>query len=44
MSTSPKNTPALLDVQDVSKAFGTVQVLRSVSLQVAKGEVVTVIG
>ncbi|RUU82208.1 amino acid ABC transporter ATP-binding protein [Mesorhizobium sp. M7A.F.Ca.MR.362.00.0.0] len=44
MSTSPKNTPALLDVQDVSKAFGTVKVLRSVSLQVAKGEVVTVIG
>ncbi|RWB04630.1 MAG: amino acid ABC transporter ATP-binding protein [Mesorhizobium sp.] len=44
MSTNPKNTPALLDVQDVSKAFGTVQVLRSVSLQVAKGEVVTVIG
>ncbi|MER8980606.1 MULTISPECIES: amino acid ABC transporter ATP-binding protein [unclassified Mesorhizobium] len=44
MSTSPKNTPALLDVLDVSKAFGTVQVLRSVSLQVAKGEVVTVIG
>ncbi|MER8447817.1 amino acid ABC transporter ATP-binding protein [Mesorhizobium sp. M1066] len=44
MSTSPKNTPALLDVQDVSKAFGIVQVLRSISLQVAKGEVVTVIG
>ncbi len=36
--------PALLDVRDVSKAFGAVQVLRSVSLQVARGEVVTVIG
>ncbi|MER9934962.1 amino acid ABC transporter ATP-binding protein [Mesorhizobium sp. M0088] len=44
MSKSPTGTPALLDVLDVSKAFGTVQVLRSVSLQVAKGEVVTVIG
>ena len=44
MSTSSTNTPALLDVTDVSKSFGTVQVLRSVSLQVALGEVVTVIG
>jgi polar amino acid transport system ATP-binding protein len=44
MSTSSTNTPALLDVTDVSKSFGTVQVLRSVSLQVARGEVVTVIG
>ncbi|WP_136618363.1 MULTISPECIES: amino acid ABC transporter ATP-binding protein [Mesorhizobium] len=44
MSTSSTNIPALLDVTDVSKSFGTVQVLRSVSLQVARGEVVTVIG
>jgi polar amino acid transport system ATP-binding protein len=41
---SSTNIPALLDVTDVSKSFGTVQVLRSVSLQVARGEVVTVIG
>ncbi|CAN7285359.1 amino acid ABC transporter ATP-binding protein [Mesorhizobium sp. LjRoot246] len=44
MSTGSNDTPALLDIRDVSKAFGTVQVLRSVSLRVAKGEVVTVIG
>ncbi|AZO45812.1 amino acid ABC transporter ATP-binding protein [Mesorhizobium sp. M7D.F.Ca.US.005.01.1.1] len=44
MSTSSTNIPALLDVTDVSKSFGTVQVLRSVSLRVARGEVVTVIG
>ena len=44
MSTSSTNIPALLDVTDVSKSFGTVQVLRSVSLQVARSEVVTVIG
>ncbi|MER8750287.1 amino acid ABC transporter ATP-binding protein [Mesorhizobium sp. M1050] len=44
MSTGSNDTPALLDIRDVSKAFGTVQVLRSVSLQVARGEVVTVIG
>ncbi|ESY75429.1 amino acid ABC transporter ATP-binding protein [Mesorhizobium sp. M0051] len=44
MSTGSNDTPALLDIRDVSKAFGTVQVLRSVSLQVTRGEVVTVIG
>ncbi|MER8463238.1 amino acid ABC transporter ATP-binding protein [Mesorhizobium sp. M1396] len=44
MSTGSNDTPALLDIRDVSKAFGTVQVLRSVSLRVARGEVVTVIG
>jgi polar amino acid transport system ATP-binding protein len=44
MSTSSNDTPALLDVTDVSKSFGAVQVLRSVSLRVARGEVVTVIG
>src|SRR5207244_887566 len=44
MSTGSNDIPALLDIRDVSKAFGTVQVLRSVSLQVARGEVVTVIG
>ena len=44
MSTNPNDTPALLDVTDVSKSFGAVEVLRSVSLRVARGEVVTVIG
>ncbi|MFA6032477.1 MAG: amino acid ABC transporter ATP-binding protein [Myxococcota bacterium] len=44
MATNTNETPALLDVRDVSKSFGAVQVLRSVSLQVARGEVVTVIG
>ncbi|TJX05042.1 MAG: amino acid ABC transporter ATP-binding protein, partial [Mesorhizobium sp.] len=40
---TPAN-PALLDVCEVSKSFGSVTVLRSVSLQVTRGEVVTVIG
>ena len=44
MSKTPHADPALLDVSDVSKAFGAVDVLRSVSLQVTRGEVVTVIG
>jgi polar amino acid transport system ATP-binding protein len=44
MSTSSNVTPALLDVSNVSKSFGAVEVLRSVSLKVARGEVVTVIG
>ena len=44
MSDAANASPALLDVHDVSKAFGSVEVLRSVSLQVNRGEVVTVIG
>ncbi len=44
MATSSNDSPALLDIAEVSKSFGTVEVLRAVSLQVAKGEVVTVIG
>lgn len=44
MATSSNDTPALLDIAGVSKAFGSVEVLRSVSLKVDKGEVVTVIG
>ncbi|GLQ82553.1 arginine ABC transporter ATP-binding protein [Mesorhizobium huakuii] len=44
MSEASNAGPALLDVRDVSKAFGAVEVLRSVSLQVKRGEVVTVIG
>jgi polar amino acid transport system ATP-binding protein len=34
----------MLDVADVSKSFGTLEVLRGVSLSVAPGEVVVVIG
>ena len=44
MSDTSNTSPALLEVRDVSKAFGAVEVLRSVSLNVTKGEVVTVIG
>ncbi|TGT78545.1 amino acid ABC transporter ATP-binding protein [bacterium M00.F.Ca.ET.159.01.1.1] len=44
MATSSNNRTALLDIAEVSKSFGSVSVLRSVSLTVAKGEVVTVIG
>ncbi|RJT40980.1 amino acid ABC transporter ATP-binding protein [Mesorhizobium waimense] len=41
---SDASNAALLDVRDVSKAFGTVEVLRAVSLEVKRGEVVTIIG
>ncbi|TIX74545.1 MAG: ATP-binding cassette domain-containing protein [Mesorhizobium sp.] len=44
MSIAPPANPALLDISDVSKSFGSVEVLRTVSLQVTRGEVVTVIG
>ena len=44
MTTSSNNSTALLDIAEVSKSFGSVNVLRSVSLTVAKGEVVTIIG
>lgn len=44
MATNSNDNPALLDIAGVSKAFGSVEVLRSVSLKVDKGEVVTVIG
>ena len=44
MAISSNNSPALLDIVEVSKSFGSVNVLRSVSLTVAKGEVVTIIG
>ncbi|GMA34523.1 hypothetical protein GCM10025876_07270 [Demequina litorisediminis] len=46
MSPSPANTPAepLLSVSAVSKAFGDHQVLRAVDLEVARGEVVAIIG
>ncbi|RVD44631.1 amino acid ABC transporter ATP-binding protein, partial [Mesorhizobium sp. M4B.F.Ca.ET.019.03.1.1] len=44
MSDASNARPALLEVRDVSKAFGAVAVLRSVSLEVTRGEVVTVIG
>ncbi|RWK42093.1 amino acid ABC transporter ATP-binding protein [Mesorhizobium sp.] len=44
MSVTPPANPALLDVSEVSKSFRSVTVLRSVSLQVTRGEVVTVIG
>jgi polar amino acid transport system ATP-binding protein len=44
MATSSNDNTALLDIAGVSKAFGSVEVLRSVSLKVDRGEVVTVIG
>ncbi|RWD05804.1 MAG: amino acid ABC transporter ATP-binding protein [Mesorhizobium sp.] len=44
MSDASNASPALLEVRDVSKAFGPVEVLRSVSLEVARGEVVTIVG
>jgi len=44
MSNATNAGPALLEVRDVSKAFGSVAVLRAVSLEVTRGEVVTVIG
>ncbi|ESY54912.1 MULTISPECIES: amino acid ABC transporter ATP-binding protein [unclassified Mesorhizobium] len=44
MATSSNDNAALLDIAGVSKAFGSVEVLRAVSLKVDRGEVVTVIG
>ena len=44
MATNSNDSTALLDIAEVSKSFGPVNVLRSVSLTVAKGEVVTIIG
>lgn len=42
--TNPSPTLPLLNVQGVSKRFGDAEVLRSVDLQVARGQVLAVIG
>ena len=42
--TNDAPAPAMIDARDIRKAFGATQVLRGVSLQLAKGEVVAVIG
>ena len=34
----------MIQLQDITKSFGSLQVLRSISLEVAKGEVVSIVG
>jgi polar amino acid transport system ATP-binding protein len=44
MAATAHGQAPLLEIKDVSKSFGSMKVLASVSLQVHRGEVVTVIG
>ncbi len=41
---SPPAAGAMIDVRDVSKSFGSLRVLKNVSMQVDRGQVVVVIG
>ena len=43
-SAEPRDRPALLDVSGLTKSFGPLTVLREVSLQVSRGEIVAVAG
>ena len=38
------STPSLLDIRNVAKSFGKTPVLRDVSLQIAEGEFLTILG
>src|SRR5689334_10297889 len=44
MTDTAMRTPPLLDIRDVSKSFGPVKALRSVSFSVRRGEIVGLIG
>ena len=44
MSTATENTAPIIDVTDLRKAFGSNEVLKGIDLQVARGEVVSLIG
>jgi branched-chain amino acid transport system ATP-binding protein len=44
LSRPPAEAPALLEVEDLSVAYGKIEALRGVSLTVRAGEIVTVIG
>ena len=43
-SAGPRDRPALLEVSGLTKSFGPLTVLRQVSLQVSRGEIVAVAG
>ena len=34
----------MIQLQDITKSFGSLQVLRGISLEVARGEVVSIVG
>ncbi|MFQ4149204.1 amino acid ABC transporter ATP-binding protein [Arthrobacter sp. LAPM80] len=42
--TNPAYAPALVELKDVNKHYGTLHVLQNINLQVAKGEVLVVLG
>jgi spermidine/putrescine transport system ATP-binding protein len=44
ISQTPASPPALLDVRKVAKSFGKNPVLRDISLQIAEGEFLTILG
>ncbi|HXJ87485.1 MAG TPA: ABC transporter ATP-binding protein [Candidatus Binatia bacterium] len=44
MSTTPTQKPALLGIRNLAKAFGCNLVLRDVSLEIAEGEFLTILG
>jgi len=44
VSTATENTAPIIDVTDLRKAFGSNEVLKGIDLQVARGEVVSLIG
>lgn len=44
MTTPVQNSPPMLTLQDVHVAYGNIQAVRGISLEVHKGEIVTLIG
>ena len=42
--TSPASSPPLLTIRNIAKSFGKIPVLRDISLQVAEGEFLTILG
>ncbi|MEI6404864.1 MAG: ABC transporter ATP-binding protein [Actinomycetes bacterium] len=44
MSTERKTTPVMLDVQNITVAYGAITAVKGLSLQVREGEIVTLIG
>jgi ABC-type Fe3+/spermidine/putrescine transport system ATPase subunit len=43
-SVTPQHSQALLEIDDVSKSFGVTRVLRGVSFQAARGEIICLLG
>ncbi len=44
MSTTPVQKPTLLSIRNIAKTFGRNVVLRDVSLEIAEGEFLTILG